>query len=93
MAANQRRNAKLMSIAIASFALSVLAADADTVNITADDGKVRVSGQIANIDERSMTVLTDIGLLTFDVDAIRCDGFGCPHASLDKIQPTSSAAK
>lgn len=91
MHAQFKESTHLLMVAAAGLAFSVTSGSADTVNISADDGKVQVTGQVTNVAERTITIKTNVGLLTFDVDTIKCDGIGCPREALDKVQPTSSA--
>ncbi len=64
-------------------------AAADTVNISADNGNIVVSGLVVAVTDSTMTVQTDVGPLTFNVEEIKCEGAGCPTLSLDNIRPTA----
>ena len=93
MSATYRNSARLLLVAAVTFALSATAAGSDTVKIIADDGKVQVSGQVTAVLEQAITIKTDAGLLTFDMDTVRCEGIGCPRLSLDKVQTTVSVIR
>jgi phosphate transport system substrate-binding protein len=74
---------------LAVAALFVTPAAADKVFITSHDGKVSVVGHVVAVEDRKMTVDTAVGPLTFDYEAVTCDGLGCPTLPLDNVRTTA----
>lgn len=83
----------IASAAIVAIAVLLSPAVAGTVHITSHDGKVMLIGKVVAVEDRMVTVQTEVGPLTFDYDAVSCDGAGCSMLALDEVKPTTIVSK